>query len=767
MAIAFSPRMPFCGLAIYAAAGIICAECFGLSIWIVVAVLLICAVVVLVWKNGVSLALFVASVFSLLHYIAQSESPAPRLARELSSNWRPIHGIAVVDEEPQEAAIFRGEAHSYFRAAFSKIATPTGFILPAAPMLLKWTGPTPGYGDSIEVTGEARNIPPMRNPGGFDYPAYLRRTGVLSEARARYESEGRVLKSGAGNPIQTAALRSRHWLQSKLQLDLNDSPEVVGLIQSMVLGLKDETPTETRELFQRTGTLHLFVVNGLHVGMLAVIAWFLIKPTRVGRRAAILIIIPLLAFYAIVTGLSAGSVRATVMAAIVLGTQIAERRSISMNNLFAAAFLILLWNTNELFMSGFQFSFGVVAAIILLAGVVYRHLKNIGLPDPFLPRILWNRAQVLTANVWRRAAQLLSVSLSAWVGSLPFTARYFHLWSPSGLLANIFVVPAAFAVLGEGILALVSAIVSSAAAMVFNNANWFFAHYVLTMVGAFAHLPGGHLYVELPSSSRRPDIELEIFDLGAGGATFLRASGHDWLFDCGNLTDYENIVRPYLRTRGINRLDGFLLSHGSSAHIGGAQSLMADFAPRQIADSMLRDRSPSRLAFHAAINRTGVGKSIFESGDEVQLTPTTKLEVLYPPAGLAARTSADKALVVCMENGAHRILFTFQIGFVAERWLLDQAVDLRSEIWIKGLHPSDASGLSEFIDAINPAVIVCASTDFPETARIPDDWAKDIRARGIKLFRQDRTGAVHIALDDDNFELRGFLNQQFFSSRNR
>src|SRR5712692_5590318 len=111
-------------------------------------------------------------------------------------------------------------------------------------------------------------------------------------------------------------------MQRQLTLDLDDSPEIAGVIQSMVLGLKGETPDETRELFQRTGTLHLFVVNGLHVGIIAGIAWLLIKPLRVGRRRSVFAIIPLLAFYAVVTGLSPGSIRATIMAAIVLGAHL-------------------------------------------------------------------------------------------------------------------------------------------------------------------------------------------------------------------------------------------------------------------------------------------------------------------------------------------------------------------------------------------------------------------------------------------------------------
>jgi hypothetical protein len=71
----------------------------------------------------------------------------------------------------------------------------------------------------------------------------------------------------------------------------------------MVLGLRSETPDEVKELFQRTGTLHLFAVSGLNVAMLASIVWYALKPLRVGRRASVAVIVPALVLYALVSAL--------------------------------------------------------------------------------------------------------------------------------------------------------------------------------------------------------------------------------------------------------------------------------------------------------------------------------------------------------------------------------------------------------------------------------------------------------------------------------
>jgi predicted membrane metal-binding protein len=91
-------------------------------------------------------------------------------------------------------------------------------------------------------------------------------------------------------------------MQTQLTLDLEEAPEIAALISSMVLGARGETPEEMKDLFRRTGTLHLFAVSGLNVAMLGVIAWYVLRPFGIRRSRAVLIIIPIMWFYAVITG---------------------------------------------------------------------------------------------------------------------------------------------------------------------------------------------------------------------------------------------------------------------------------------------------------------------------------------------------------------------------------------------------------------------------------------------------------------------------------
>src|SRR4029077_1393070 len=213
-------------------------------------------------------------------------------------------------------------------------------------------------------------------------------------------------------------------------------------------------------------------------------------------------IIPSLFFYAAVTGLHIPALRAAVMASILVGSYFFERRVFLPNSLAAAAFFILCWNTNELFSAGFQLSFAVVGAIILFADPLFGFLRRWAAPDPFLPRTLLRGPRRMMHSGFEWILRAASVSLAAWIGSLPFILWYFHIVTPISLFANLVVVPIAFFVLAVALLSLISTSLLPWLAVIFNNANWFLARLVLGIVQLFAQIPGGHSYVDHPHWSQ-------------------------------------------------------------------------------------------------------------------------------------------------------------------------------------------------------------------------------------------------------------------------
>src|SRR5207237_9429985 len=133
------------------------------------------------------------------------------------------------------------------------------------------------------------------------------------------------------------------------------------------------------------------------------------------------------------------------------------------------AFFLLCWNTNEFFSTGFQLSFAVVGGIILLADPLSGWLRPIGAPDPFLPRRLVSGLRRMIGVGYEWICRGGSVSLAAWLGSLPLVIWYFHLVTPSSLFANLAVVPFAFFIVAVRLLLLVVAPIASGISRCFNN----------------------------------------------------------------------------------------------------------------------------------------------------------------------------------------------------------------------------------------------------------------------------------------------------------
>jgi competence protein ComEC len=636
--------------------------------------------------------------------------------------------------------------------------------------LVRWKG-APEFGDELKLFGTAELISPPRNPGEFDMRAYLERHDVRRMLFVRYPEDGTLIRHGGGNRVLRAAQASRTWIQNALCRGLDAAPEVKSFISGIVLGIRHETPEDIEEPFQQTGTIHLFAVAGLHVGIVAALLWVLAAIARLPRKRAAAIIIPSLFFYAAVTGLHIPALRAAVMASILVGSYFFERRAFLPNSLASAAFFILCWNTNELFSTGFQLSFAVVGAIVLFADPLFRLFQRRAAPDPFLPQSLVHGPRRWMHSSYEWLCGGAAVSLAAWIGSLPLILWYFHLVTPISFLANLVVVPIAFFVLAVALLSLITTPLLPWVAVVFNNANWTLATLVIGIVHLFAQIPGGHFYVGETDWGGQISAKVTVLDLGAGAAAHVRVNGHNWLIDCGSERSYERVVRTYLHWAGVNRLTGLVLTHGDSQHIGGVTQLLSDF-PRVL---VIDNPAPDRSLIHRRLSRMvseleGRGRKPVElaAGDNVDLSHDAIAHVLFPPGGFAGATADDQALVIRLSIApGPSILFMSDNGAETERALLTNGLDLQSDILVKGQHYSGISGSAPFLDAVRPRLIIATSREFPEHERINEEWAEQLRARGIKLFRQDETGAVELNFSGGSWSARAYLTGEVFRSVSR
>ncbi len=758
-------RLPFVGLAFAATLGIGAAEILS---WPVSSSFFIVGLA-LISVSGICCARLlltytvVACCFFLLHAWQTTETPGLILARELGEHPRTVTAVGRIIDQPRPS----GNKFVTFPFRLQTIEFGGRSETSSGTWIVRWPGQAQ-LGDEIRLSGIAEPIQPPRNPGQFDMRAYLNRRDIRRELFVRYAEDGTLIRHTSENAIARAARNSREWIRRTICRSLQDSPDVQIFLSGIALGIRHETADDIEEPFQQTGTLHLFAVAGLHVGIVASLLWIVATVAQIPKKWAAAIIIPLVLFYSAVTGLHVSSVRAALMTSILVGGLFFERKVFGFNSLAAAAFVLLAFDTNELFSTGFQLSFAVVGTIVSMSDPLSALAQQLTAPDAFLPRVLFSplRRRVIAALNW--IVHGSSVSLAAWLGSLVLVLWYFHLITPVSLLANLVVVPMAFFILAIALLSILTAPLSGWLSIIFNNANWFLAKLVLATVHWFAQLPTSHYYAGAQQLPGSPDNRITILDVGTGSAVHLHVPGADWLFDCGSERDYKRIVRDYLHAAGVNHLHGLLLSHGDSHHIGGADPLLGELPPTVLIDNPAANRSIIHRHLIQRFEKQRIDPQRLAAGSGFDLAASSSVQVLFPPAKFSSSHSDDEALVVMVSFPfGTRVLFTSDSGYPTENALIASGADLRSDILIKGQHHSGKSASEHFLDAVQPKLIVATSREFPVTERVDDKWAEIVRARGIKLFRQDKTGAIEIGLGPDGWTARAYVSGEIFRSDSR
>jgi competence protein ComEC len=248
----------------------------------------------------------------------------------------------------------------------------------------------------------------------------------------------------------------------------------------------------------------------------------------------------------------------------------------------------------------------------------------------------------------------------------------------------------------------------------------------------------------------------------------LQTEGVSWLFDCGNDRSYERVVREYLHWAGVNRLSGLLLTHGDALHLGGTAQLLDDFPRVRVLDNPTPDRSTIHRRLQRLFQERGIKPAALAAGDSFRLSSQVTAHVLFPPRSLSSPVADDQAYVIRVLVGtAASILFMSDAGIKTEQALLARHSDLRSDIVIKGQHHSGESGSEAFLDAAQARLIIATSRDFPDHERISDTWAGELQKRGIKLFRQDETGAVTLRFHHDSWEAQSYVTGETFRNANQ
>lgn len=611
--------------------------------------------------------------------------------------------------------------------------------------------PTLRLGDRVRLNGLVEPPSERRNPAQMDYAAFLRGRGI--HATMWIEDEAAILFLGpATSLLDRITVSTQRHIRDAISSHVPDAGARAALL-ALLLADRSEIDPETLDSFRATGLMHLLAVSGLHVLLVGLGLYGLLKPLlgRIGlKRRTVewtrtMVTIALLGLYVLVTGASVSVVRAFVMATILIVGRAAERRVDTLNSLGFAAIVLLLIRPTALFDVGFQLSFSAVAALVTLGPVFSGWL-----PDRWQIRGV---SKYLTGSV--------VASTAATLGTGPVLLATFGILPLAGLVLNIPAIPLTAFTLGGGlgtvltdgwlnpVAKLFGAFASMCARGLFavseegaRGLGWAtlegFVTSPITLLAlalglatlAMWRRPDGRRRLALAALASlafglwsgfvrhesAPRLDIVFLDVGQGDATLIRLpNGKHVLIDAGIRSPYvdhgERTVLPHLKRYGVDRIDAFILTHADADHIGGAASVLADVPVGRLIHNGQRGATDLWADVFAAADSMSVRTERAVAGDSLALDPTVRIRILGPSDGIVRGGDANEAsVVVLIQYGNTTAILTGDAEHAGEADLVKRyGRTLHADVVKVGHHGSRTSSTPAFVAAVASAPVGSAT----------------------------------------------------------
>ena len=625
-----------------------------------------------------------------------------------------------------------------------------------------------------EISASVRFIPLSnpRNPHEFDFKKWMARNGFYSQATVMDVHE--VIQTSKGINVIWPGLRS-----SLLKLvDRSFSEKTAVLAKALLIGYKHELQQEERIAFARSGLSHIMAVSGLHVGFIVAPFWLLIPflwKYKWGKWLGILLLTSLLLFYAGITGFSASVSRASLMAWLLTYGKLFHKVRDSVNLMAVAAFILLIINPRQLYDVGFQLSFSAVLIILMILPQAQRLISE-------------KYRQTWVGSLW----MIILVSIVVQIGLFPVLTYYFGEFSIIGPIANVLVVPLLSFIVPVSLALLpLSALMPELSGWIFIPAEYGL-QWIQWVASTLGSMEGSWLVFEQPSgwvfliwiaaialtaSLRIPEVrwkylilllvalngwqvekivqyrsgpvlEMVMLDVGQGDAVYIKSpTGKHILVDAGRWSPLANsgdqVILPFLRSRGITHLDAVFLSHPHADHIGGMPSIINEISISTIYQSGYPYESALYLNMLAAAERTGTEIIDLKKGDIVLTDPLIRIFVLGPDGKRHNSNPNDHSLVLKFKYGETAFLFTGDAEDHQERRIINRYGDfLKSDILKAGHHGSRTSSTPPFLNYVQPDAIL-VSLSFRNMFRHPHPEAvQRLINTGAKIEYTSLEGAI-------------------------
>ncbi len=635
-------------------------------------------------------------------------------------------------------------------------------------------------GDKIILKGKFILPQPRRNPGGFNEKNYFRTKSIAYKI-----FPVSVKNCGQQNYFIYTLEKFKNNLGNVY--DIIFQSKEAGILKAMIIGEKSEIDDYTSQLYKSAGIYHILAISGLHISIIALLVNYLLK-FIFGKRNSCILCILILCLYCLMTGANVSTVRAVIMATVIIVGQLIYRESDLLTSLSFCSLLLMLFNPFCIFDIGFEYSFGAVFGIAVFTEPIDRGLMLIGLK--FL------------AIKFFRANKFFAASIAASLITYLVNAYYFFYFTPYSIFINLFVLPsiALIVALGfiVGFIGLINLHLASFISAPILILLWFYEKLceIFTLL-PFSKILTGHvnlffvslylmwLFLFISFLIGRPmkkyfyifssffifciaivfiipkPTQITMLDVGEGdcfvincGKVFVIDGGGKRTQDIGNNTG-QNILIPFLDYKAKNFIDAVFISHSDADHITGIIELLESkrvgkiFLPQKFSDDELAQK------LFAQAKKFSIPIEYLKAGD-ILSDKKFYFQCIYPFENTVANSNNDSSLVLKLHLPKTKILFTGDIEKDAEHEILSE--NISADILKLAHHGSKTSSTLEFLQKVNPTLALVSTGVNNYYSHPSDEVVQRLKDLNIELFDTAQCGAVTIKFLNDKIKISSELN---------